>query len=440
MNEILFDEFKSFLIQKSKSLPFIKKIKNKLFNKNIDNAEITIQNHLESILNIDKDKFLSLFDVDVDYQKKKDDLNFLNPEKTSMENVNYNNNTLYHQYQNKEDIQENSDNQPNHLEDKDIEIDEIRRKKNEIAIQIEKLKNVYQPKQRTEEWYSFRNNLITASNAFKAFGSEKIKNQLIFEKCKQENHFSFKTNIHSSFHWGQKYEPLSVLLYEKKNNTEISDFGCIQHEQYSYLGASPDGINTDYSSDKFGTMLEIKNVFTRVINGEIKKEYWIQMQLQMEICNLNECDFLETKFIEYKTEEDFLKDSFSLESKWTTSLDKKEKGMGIFFYDQKNTPQYFFQPLHLIEDDSIQHWKNEIISKYTNTPYLYHFETIFYWKNEIYLCQHVKRNKKWFENNVDSLKEIWNTILHERVHGYKHREPTKRIVHVPKCLIQVIKK
>ena len=34
------------------------------------------------------------------------------------------------------------------------------------------------------------------------------------------------------------------------------------------------------------------------LDGIPKKEYWIQMQLQMEVCDLDECDFLETRFIE----------------------------------------------------------------------------------------------------------------------------------------------
>ena len=54
--------------------------------------------------------------------------------------------------------------------------------------------------------------------------------------------------------------------------------------------------------------LEIKNPKSRVISGIPKKEYWVQMQIQMEVWNLDECDFLETKFEEYKNEEEFNKD------------------------------------------------------------------------------------------------------------------------------------
>jgi hypothetical protein len=52
-----------------------------------------------------------------------------------------------------------------------------------VEEQIALLKSKPQPAQRTKEWYDFRHNLITASNAYKAFDSQSTKNQLIYEKC-----------------------------------------------------------------------------------------------------------------------------------------------------------------------------------------------------------------------------------------------------------------
>ena len=74
--------------------------------------------------------------------------------------------------------------------------------------------------------------------------------------------------------------------------------------------------------------IEIKNVVNRVINGVPKKEYWIQMQIQMEVCDLNECDFLETRFIEYDSYQEFCNDGDS----YITS-DGKLKGMILMFYE-----------------------------------------------------------------------------------------------------------
>ena len=55
-------------------------------------------------------------------------------------------------------------------------------------------------------------------------------------------------------------------------------------------------------------MLEIKNIVNREITGIPKKEYWVQMQMQMEVCAIyEECDFLETRFKEYENEASILK-------------------------------------------------------------------------------------------------------------------------------------
>jgi hypothetical protein len=56
-----------------------------------------------------------------------------------------------------------------------------------IVEQIDVLRNKPQPMQRTKEWYEFRHNLITASNAYKAFENQNVKNQLIYEKCQPLN-------------------------------------------------------------------------------------------------------------------------------------------------------------------------------------------------------------------------------------------------------------
>ena len=144
---------------------------------------------------------------------------------------------------------------------------------------------------------------------WKCLHSEASRNQIIYEKCQSLNVSKFRSsNIETPFHWGQKYEPLSVMWYELKYSTKVEDFGCIQHSEHKFLGASPDGINTLETSPLYGRMLEIKNIFNREINGIPKKEYWIQMQLQMETCDLNDCDFLETEFKEYESVDDFMAD------------------------------------------------------------------------------------------------------------------------------------
>jgi len=321
------------------------------------------------------------------------------------------------------------------IEKRDININ------NDIIDDFEKkiqfLREIPQPLQRTPEWYKFRWNLITASNAWKAFESQPTINQLIYEKCQplKTNNEDFKddpvkmVNTNSPLHWGQKYEPLSILLYEDKYNTKVEDFGCIQHSCYKFLGASPDGINVDKSSDRFGRMLEIKNVVSREINGIPKKEYWIQMQLQMEVCDLDECDFLETKFIEYPDTQSFYNDTKMDENgnkKLTLSLDDKPKGIILSFHTKEPTPLYIYKPIDIITEDDIKVWEESELDKYEAAPYNYTFMKFIYWKVEVFSCVLVVRNREWFKNNIGQLGKVWKTIEEERITGYEHRAPNKK--------------
>ena len=146
--------------------------------------------------------------------------------------------------------------------------------KNIILNKIQKLREIPQPVQRTPDWYKFRWNLITASNAWKAFGSQSTINQLIYEKCQPLKDFNNETldyeikmvNTNTTLHWGQKYEPMSVMIYEEMYDSKVEDFGCIQHPNYNFLGASPDGIVINSNTGRFGRMLEIKNIVNREIN------------------------------------------------------------------------------------------------------------------------------------------------------------------------------
>lgn len=274
-----------------------------------------------------------------------------------------------------------------------------------------------QPDQKTDEWYTFRHNLITASSAWKCIENESNRNQIIYEKCKPLDISKFKsTNLETTLHWGQKYEPISVMYYEKKFQTEIRDFGCIQHDKHKFLGASPDGINVDKKSPLYGRMLEIKNIVNRDITGIPKKEYWIQMQLQMETCDLDECDFLETRFKEYEDVDEFNEDG-----NFTYTKNNRIKGIIMLFMDGTNY-HYEYMPLYHTKD-MFEKWEEEMMNKNENKVWVNNI----YWYLEEVSCVLVLRNKMWFESIIDDIGNTWSTIEKERVTGYSHRAPKKRI-------------
>lgn len=308
---------------------------------------------------------------------------------------------------------------------------------------IQFLRSVPQPEQRTEEWYNLRNNLITASNAYKIFGSDSCKNQLIYEKCLaynqkisivHEDDSDFKNiNVGTTMHWGQKFERVSVMLYEHLFNTTIEEFGCIKHPRYDFLGASPDGINVDETSDRYGRLLEIKNIVNREITGIPKTEYWVQVQLQMEVCNLNECDFLETRFKEYDSEELFLADG-----DFNSSGEKIDKGIIMYFSQKNGVPVYIYKPLTMNKEE-FDIWEEEMMNQ-SHEKNLTWIRNI-YWKLEEMSCVLILRNNLWFDCVVYDIRRFWKTIVQERETNFDHRKAKKRIksevVDESTCLIRI---
>ena len=291
--------------------------------------------------------------------------------------------------------------------------------KRKMKEKIEYLQGIPQPEQRTPEWYKFRYNHLTASNIWKTFLTESTRNQLIFEKCQPLNMDKYSgpsaSSLESPLHWGQKYEPLSVMLYEKVYNTRVSDFGCLPHPTIEFLAASPDGINTLESSERYGRMLEIKNIFNREITGIPKLEYWVQMQMQMEVCNLNECDFLETRFKEYDSPEEFEADK-------TT----EHKGLMMLFMNENGRPVYEYGPLDLSESPPLvmEEWQDMMMNKHASDNWTW-MKNI-YWKLDQLSCVLVLRNKMWFSSTVQQLNELWKIVEEEKGNGeYLKRGPKK---------------
>ena len=290
---------------------------------------------------------------------------------------------------------------------------------------IEFLESLYQPEQKTDEWYAHRHGLITASSVWKAFGSQSVQNQLIYEKCMPFDPTKYsRVNTESSLHWGQKYEVLSKQLYEEINGTKVQEFGCIRHpnSNYYFIGASPDGINVCPLSPLYGRLVEIKNVVSREINGIPKEDYWIQMQIQMEVCNLPECDFEETKFTEYEDEDAFNADSDETNDslKWNYNLNGKRRGVIVYFAKDEK-PFYQYAPLYITTKVEFDAWFEETVNTHENLTWIKNI----YWRLEVYSCVLVLRNKEWFKNAVVKIEELWKTIETEKQTGFEHRAPKR---------------
>lgn len=295
---------------------------------------------------------------------------------------------------------------------------------NIITKQLTKIKNKYQPEQRTNDWYTFRWDGLTASNLWKIFDTQSSINSLIYSKCVPIDVKKYQTvNIDSPFHNGHKYEPLSLMIYEEMYDTEVSEYGCITHDRYDFLKASPDGINTKKGNPRYGRLVEVKNPVSRKLTGIPKKDYWVQMQHQMEVCDLNECDFLETIFKSYENENEFNNDGTFI-----TTADGKRKGIMIRFYDNKE-PIYEYAPLNITKPE-FEVWYAETMDKNKHLTWI---ENIYWYLEDISIVL-VTRNEKWYNKALPKMIETWDTIIKERKEGFDHRKPNKREKAPPKSL------
>ena len=285
----------------------------------------------------------------------------------------------------------------------------------ELERNIKKNMKKEQPEQKTKEWYEFRHGMLTASSIWKCLSSEGIRNNLIYQKCLPSDKNSKRgVNINSAMHWGHKYEPLSTKLYEEEHGTEIAEVGCVQHDTIPFLGASPDGINIKKNHPLYGRALEIKNPVSRELSGVPKFDYWVQMQLQMEVWNFEEVDFLETVFKEYDCEEDFIKDG-----SYNTTQTGKKKGIIVVFSGEK--PVYEYMPFGLTKQQGDE-WIDNIIDKHSELSWIQNI----HWYLQDISCVLVPRNKEWFAAALPCFRKVWKTIERERVNGYSHRAPKKR--------------
>jgi len=83
--------------------------------------------------------------------------------------------------------------------------------------------------------------------------------------------------------------------------------------------------------------------------------------------------------------------------------------------------------LDIINYDTINAWEEEMIDKYQSAEHNMMWIKSIYWKLEKLSCVLVLRNKQWFEQHIGQLENIWKIIEKERVTGYEHRAPNKRV-------------
>ena len=326
--------------------------------------------------------------------------------------------------------------------------------------QYEYLINLPQPVQKSKEWFEMRNNMVTASSCGAVIGECKYQpiKSVIIDKVGLGQKFKENKFVYH----GKKYEKIAIMIYEIIYNSKVGEFGLIQHPTISYLGASPDGISMSLTLDGklnklMGRMLEIKCPPSRAIvnHGKIKGEicpdyYWVQVQIQLECCDLPECDFWQCHLIEYKNRDEFMNDNVSdlvhtenqiYKQDISTTIEDEpvkiqideriRRGAIIELLpnDRSIVPEtdlviwygkYIYPPTVLMTPSEYDKWTTETIKNlstlYPDMTKDYTFSRVVYWKLKLSHNELIMRQPEWFEQYKPQFEKFWNRVLYYREH------------------------
>jgi len=308
-----------------------------------------------------------------------------------------------------------------------------------IARRIEifnKISSIEYPAQRSPEWYAQRDQKITASDIGLCVGDD--THQMVYFFLVKKFRETFSNNPHT-YH-GKKLEAIATMIYEYRMNVHVEEFGLCHHPIYSFLGASPDGIVSHYKHNKInktnlvGRMLEIKCPTSRKIkitgkvNGDIcPSYYWDQVQIQLETCDLDECDFWQCSIKEYENEEEFIKDT-NIDEPFRSLKNNQEKGCLIQILPtnklnkiNNNNDEYnmlVWSEAKFIYPDKIEMspydckiWVQNILKNLNDTYPGYTYDKTIYWNLVFSHCELIVRDREWFKNSITKLDKMWSRVV-----------------------------
>lgn len=300
--------------------------------------------------------------------------------------------------------------------------------------QVLALLETRQPVQRSQEWFDVRSNCITASNISCLLTRDSSTCDKYIELYNLQDHFVkdnkccnpyqskidfYKSKVIGKPYkdsmatlWGQKYEAIASDIYSIIYKTMPLEFGLISHSTIPWLAASPDGITPE------GRMIEIKCPFRRKIDGIPPFYYYIQCQIQLEVCDLEVCDFAEYEFTEFNSLEEWIDDE-------TLEVTVLHKGLyvKIEVFDKSNNvlnsnTRYIYPPRNFINDEvQLTKWQEyqHSIYKLIDTEKL---TTVYYKLTKLSIIE-IKRDREFFKNIYPILETNWNKINYYKL-GNNH--------------------
>ena len=279
---------------------------------------------------------------------------------------------------------------------------------NERKEKLKGLKQLELPEQRSPEWYEMRKEKLTASSLASAIGKCHFttREELILSKIEDK---PYESNPITE--WGVKYEDIAILFYEELYNVKVLDFGLIPHPTFNAFGASPDGICDDTGNDEYvARMVEIKCPPKRKFTKTCPPHYLMQVQGQLEVCDLDHCDFFQVKIEEYENYEDYEKDIFvddDVVLPGRTNLNYP-KGVTVSYRKKNEIKLTYLYPVLNMSDDEYKSWIRE--KKVEIIEGGHEFVESKWWKISRYECTFIQRDYQWWNENVEHILKFYTDL------------------------------
>ena len=278
---------------------------------------------------------------------------------------------------------------------------------------VKNLMESLQVQQRTPEWYAQSKKLLTASEFSNILGTPRSVAVLALQKAAPVSNTNSgsacSTTMMSAFDWGIRFEPVVKQILENMWTCEIAEVGRFIHPTDPRLAASPDGIILKAAdTTRSCRLIEIKCPVSREITKTIPFDYWCQMQIQMEVTGIDECDYVEMKIISSYRDSSYVPNESALYSGKIWLFQCVETCELKYAYTALQKKDLEFLGWNCLEE----------------IP----------WHLEKFFIETVRRDKKWFEGTRPKQEEFWARVA-DAHNGLI--EPAKRRARTPS--IQVCK-
>lgn len=259
--------------------------------------------------------------------------------------------------------------------------------------------------------------LITGGKAERSVVvAKKCAEPIIGDRSDQNIVFLTPAEGLSPFKWGWRFEPIARDLFEMQfsQGTVYDGLGRVKHPSLPKLGASPDGLIM--SGPRVGRLVELKCPISRQPNGSIPINYWVQMQLQAEVCDVDAVEYFEVQLGSYLQNgpicEEFVNAVTTAKLPWIG----KVCVVADHADDASNLYRYVYSPLFSVSEVGI----SECLAWVPLDGVL--LESAL-WMVRDYYTTTVLRNRRWWAAiGQPAYEEFWEEVHAARQDGRYIRE------------------